>query len=316
VLISRLLAAALLASLTAGLAGCSSPTQPTPPAGPSLTCPLPLSATSPDGNAVAVTYQQPPAIGGTLPVVVTCTPAPGSAFPVGSTTVACEAVDAGSRRASCSFAITVQPPPRLARTRFLAFGDSLTEGKPAMLRLLKVFPGAYTLELEAMLQERYTAQADVSVNNQAVGGEPATTGVIRLPGVLAQHRPEVVLLMDGANDINHSNGDVYVPLAADAIREMVRLSQESGAVVFLATLPPQRAGEQRARGAPFVPVLNEYIRLVARQSGATLVDVYEAFNGQASIELVDWDGLHLTKAGYRLVAETFYEKIRETLEER
>jgi Ca2+-binding RTX toxin-like protein len=41
------------------------------------------------------------------PVGVTCTPASGSTFPIGTTTVNCEATDAARNRATASFTITV-----------------------------------------------------------------------------------------------------------------------------------------------------------------------------------------------------------------
>jgi Ca2+-binding RTX toxin-like protein len=41
------------------------------------------------------------------PVGVTCTPASGSTFPIGTTTVNCEATDAAGNRATASFTITV-----------------------------------------------------------------------------------------------------------------------------------------------------------------------------------------------------------------
>ncbi len=311
---------ALAAGLVVLTAACSSPTQPSSGA-PTVACSGSISATSPDGKAVAVTYQLPAASGGEAPVTVTCTPSSGSNFAVGSTPVVCLATDARSRQGTCAFSVTVAAPPRLLRDQFLAYGDSLTEGKPGP-EPLQEFPGAYPRELETMLRARYTAQVPTVVN-QAVGGataaklltgDPTRPDLPGMAGLLGTYRPQVVLLMAGANDILRSDGQAYVQPAGEAVRQMVELAQRSGAVVFLATLPPGRAGALRGKGAPFVPLLNEYLRIVASQTGATLVDVYAAFGGAASTDLVDWDGLHLTKAGYKLVAATFYERILATLE--
>ena len=54
--------------------------------------PVTVEATSPDGAAVAYTATAVDLVDGTVPV--TCTPAPGSVFPLGASEVECEAVDA------------------------------------------------------------------------------------------------------------------------------------------------------------------------------------------------------------------------------
>lgn len=80
---------------------------------PVLTLPAPMEidATSPDGAAVAFSATAMDAVDGA--VAVSCTPASGSLFPVGTTAVTCSAVDAHGNAATGSFPITVRPfgPP-------------------------------------------------------------------------------------------------------------------------------------------------------------------------------------------------------------
>ena len=125
-----------------------------------------------------------------------------------------------------------------------------------------------------------------------------------------------VLLMDGANDLNTALAEERIEPAAEAVREMVALVRASGAAAFLATLPPQRPGGRNAKGSLVIPDYNTRLRSVAAQTGAVLVDVWAAFGGNPSTDLVGADGLHLTAAGYQKVAETFYEAIRANLESR
>lgn len=87
------------------------PPQPTPI---TLTVSGSISATSTDGQPVAVLYPAPLATGGVPPLSVGCTPASGSLFPVGSTLVLCHASDAIGQTKSAAFAVTVAftaPPP-------------------------------------------------------------------------------------------------------------------------------------------------------------------------------------------------------------
>jgi len=309
----RLTAGSALVALVVSCSSPTKPTPPTPPAAPAVTCPQPLSLTSKDGKAMEVTFQPPSTTGGSPPVNVSCTPASGASFPIGSTTVTCTATDALTRQATCNFGVTVASPPMLTagRTLFMAFGDSMTEGK---VHTATDFPTSYSRWLQGLLQTRYTAQAPVVVN-VAVGGELATTGVTRLPGQLAAVRPQIVLLMEGANDLNGSDGATGTIAAADAVRKMVTLSQAAGAVVFLANLPPQRPGGRNAAGAPFVAGYNDRLRSIAIATGAHFVDVWTAFGGPAaSPDLVGPDGLHLTEAGYHKVGDSFFEAIKAQLE--
>ena len=134
---------------------------------------------------MTVSYTTPQATGGQPPVTVTCAPASGTAFSVGSTTVTCEAEDRANRQASCSFFVSVVRP-RLVATRFLAFGDSLTLGviRTSPTLLLESRPDSYPFKLGQLLTARYQTQTPESLND-GVGGEAASpTGRLRLPGSL------------------------------------------------------------------------------------------------------------------------------------
>ncbi len=308
----------LAVALAVAAAACSSPPGPTPtPDAPSLSCPVGVSATSLDGQPVVVSFSTPGVTGGAPPVTVSCVPASASTFVVGITTVTCTARDSIGRQASCPFSVQVTTPPRLSVTKFLAFGDSLTEGKvsaSAPLYTLVDFPESYPRVLQGLLRDRYVAQPTLTVTNEGLGGEDAVEGVDWLPGVATVLSPGAVLLMEGANDLNSIHAADRVEPASEAMREMVALVRATGAVAFLATLPPQRAGGSRALGAAYVSDYNARLRTIATQTGAVLVDVWAAFGGVASTDLVGTDGLHLTAAGYQRVGQTFYEAIRERLE--
>ena len=79
---------------------------PPPPGQLTLTCPANISATSPDGSAVSVTYTVSTS-GGQAPVTVTGSPASGSNFPVGTTPVQVTARSNDGQTANCGFSVTV-----------------------------------------------------------------------------------------------------------------------------------------------------------------------------------------------------------------
>jgi lysophospholipase L1-like esterase len=324
--IGRAAIATAVASIMSGCGG--GPTNPTPPPlpapnpAPLLTCPSDVRVDSRDGQPVAVSFDTATAAGGNPPIEVRCEPGSGATFPVGDTEVTCAASDSRFQTAMCRFRVSVVPPPRVALTRFLAFGDSLTEGKIALTPTLlsEVFEDAYSLRLQRLLAARYTTQQIVVVND-AVGGERVVGitehspgGDVRLSQSLNAHRPEVLLLMEGSNDLGAGRDGSR--RAIDGLQQMVRQAKGRGVRVFLATVPPIRSGGARRRDATaaLVPEFNDSIRALAARESVTLVDVYGAMKDR--IDLIGQDDLHLTPQGYAIVAEIFFEVIKASLEVR
>jgi lysophospholipase L1-like esterase len=310
-----------LATTTLLLVACSSdPTSPTPPPPPTpnpptLTCPADITQQSPNDGPVVVTYQTPAAVDGSLPVTVACVPPSGSSFAPGTTAVKCTATDAVGRTAACGFNVKITLVPKLSKTRFCAFGDSMTSGVISLrspFYSLTPSPTSYPGRLQVLLSARYTTQA-IAVDDQGLPGELAADGLVRLPGVIRDTRPEVVLLLEGANDLNDF-GSAGLEDTVWAMDQMVVAVNAAGAVPFLATLPPQRPGGYRAIHPELVAPYNARLAQVASSAHANLVDIYAAFGGVASTTLIGSDGLHPTEAGYQKMAEAFAAVIQSKLE--
>jgi lysophospholipase L1-like esterase len=334
---------ALIATLLAAAACGDSPTAPSPPL--SISCPASQTVASPDGNPVAVSFQAPVVSGGRAPVTTTCSVESGARLPVGQATISCTARDARPSTTSCSFQVTVTPPPQLTRTTFTAFGDSITWGvlRPSCPFSIQGFPletlaidramlaaetslgfhdaglsTSYPALLEQALRARYTTQTP-KIENRGVGGEcvdgcGSNDGVDRLPGVLSTDNPQVLLLQEGVNNIN-SNNAASIPVVVEGLRTMIRIAQARGVMVFLGTLLPQRVGACRGYAPGLIAPANDAIRTMAQSEGAFLVDLYQAFGGVAG-DLLGVDGLHPNEAGYKKIADTFEEEIRRRLEAR
>jgi uncharacterized repeat protein (TIGR01451 family) len=74
---------------------------------PVITCPGNVAAESGPSGSARVDYPEPEATDTCSSVTIECTPASGSVFPNGATTVTCTASDASNNSASCSFTVTV-----------------------------------------------------------------------------------------------------------------------------------------------------------------------------------------------------------------
>ena len=294
------------------MGACSSSPAPTPITdSPKITCPPARTVEAP--APAIVTYVSPTVAGGLAPITIVCSPASGSTFSLGATSVTCTALDAQRRSDSCGLTITVTPPvPRIRATRFVAFGDSITEGKfgPADYTGDDRFPDAYARVLYQLLRDRYTAQ-DIYMFDRGFGGEEVVpAGTLRLPGRLTADSPDVLLLLEGVNDLINGR-----PIAAliEGLRTMIREAKGRGIVVFIGTLLPQRPGGLRAGHPELIVPANLAIRQLAFAEGATLVDLYQAFGGTPD-PLIDADGLHPNAMGYQKMGETFFTAIRSTLE--
>lgn len=116
--------------------------------------------------------------------------------------------------------------PRLAALAasdtVLAFGDSLTFGTGAAP------PESYPARLAALISRK--------VVNAGVPGEISAEGLKRLPEMLEEHRPRLLLLCHGGNDFLRKLGDA----GAEAnIRSMINLARaQSVEVAMLATPKP------------------------------------------------------------------------------
>ena len=267
-----------------------------------IACPTVPRAQSLDGGPVTVDFGAPVVSGGQQPVTVGCSLDSGGVFDIGSTPGTCWASDALQQTASCDFRVTVLGPPKLAVTRFLAFGDSITAGvvsSPGGGSRLDVH-NAYPARLQRGLASRYMTQ-NMSVINAGRQGEHASEAVGRFRSELARHRPEVVMLMEGTNDLYGERRD-GAERAAAALEEMVSAARAARVDVVLMTVPPQRNREA------LVVDFNQRIRSIAGRRDALFADVHRVLldgpcSGLSTIPCIGSDGLHPTAQGYELMAQ-------------
>lgn len=165
----------------------------------------------------------------------------------------------------------------------VAFGDSLTHGTGAS-------PDTAYPAVLAGLTGR-------TVINAGVPGETTADGLKRLPGVLAEHKPRLVLLCLGGNDLLRR-----IPEAETEthLRLLARTVRESGAELVLIGVP-----EPKLFGGA-APV---YARL-ASELQVPLEN--EVFVDVLKDNRLKSDPIHANAAGYRVVAERLAEFLRES----
>ena len=317
--------------------GCGSPNNPTPPTqAPAATCPADITVSNVVGGSQAVSYALPTIAGGTQPVGINCSPGSGTTFSVGATKVSCTATDASSRTAQCTFTVTLNAALRLAVTKFLAFGDSFTEGEDG--QRLHLVPHSHFIDptetypylLEGMLNNAYSADP-IHVQNEGRSGEPIDQSRQRLTNTLRNQRPQALLLLDGYNDLFGNCAaarpqDAASSKCASAINEVVSsyrkmiqdAKSQSVAYVFASTLTPSGnyipgpTVTDRRIALSAITSVNAKLVPMIRSEGATVVDSYAAFLGHEA-EYIGDDGLHPRRAGYQALADTFFGSIKDTI---
>lgn len=156
----------------------------------------------------------------------------------------------------------------------VAFGDSLTFGTGASRET------AYPAVL-ATLTGR-------TVVNAGVPGDTTASALQRLPAVLDQHRPRLVLLCLGGNDMLRKQPEADIQ---NNLRRLVSTIRASGAEVMLIAVPaPTLFG-----GPP------AFYARVADDLKLPLED--DAFDAVLRDNRLKADPIHANAAGYRVVAE-------------
>ena len=217
------------------------------------------------------------------------------------------------------------PAPRIRTV--VSFGDSTTAPRANV--------SVYTEQLE----QRFLG-APVRFLNRGVGGNTTAMARQRFERDVLSAKPDIVIVQFGMND---SMVDVWEkppakgPRVAVAdyesnLRYFVKAIQARGGKVVLMTpnqrrwspsllklysRPPYDPNSERGLLAGMDPY-NEAVRRVARELGASLVDVYalddawEKASGQSCSQLM-LDGMHPNTSGQRLLTDALEPRLRELL---
>jgi len=165
----------------------------------------------------------------------------------------------------------------------LAFGDSLTHGTGAK-------PGeSYPAILENLSGKR--------IVNAGIPGELSAKGLQRLPEVLNEHEPELLLLCHGGNDLLRRH---ELAKTATNIKKMVLMARERGVSVVLIGIP--RPGFM-LKTADFYTQIAEEVEVPFE--GGILEEIL-------SDRELKSDTTHPNSEGYRLMAEAVHKLLKET----
>jgi acyl-CoA thioesterase-1 len=160
----------------------------------------------------------------------------------------------------------------------------------------------------ALLQQRLAQQKIAAdVINASISGDTTSGGRARLPALLAQHKPDLVVFELGANDALRG-----LPLAGteDNLAQMTQAAQKTGARVLLVGMqvPPNYGSDYADKFTGLFPK-------IAKQYGTGLVPfllqgVADAPNAR---DLFQADGLHPLAQAHPRILENVWPEFRKAL---
>ncbi len=178
-----------------------------------------------------------------------------------------------------------------AKTRIVAFGDSITEGFGQT---------PYSVYLQQSLN---TSECNSVVINEGLRGEISFDGASRIDSVLSKHNPQYIIIMEGAND---ARSGVSPQITAAALATMMDKAVSAGATPIVGAVTPNT---ELGQEDPRIPEeFNPAIQQEARSRGVTFVDTYTPLTG-TNWGVYNIDGLHLSDQGQSIIANEFFKAI-------
>lgn len=181
--------------------------------------------------------------------------------------------------------------------RIVCIGDSIT-GVYYHSGGLRAYP-----EMLQIALQKIHPQAQVTVRNAGISGDTTTGGLKRLEHDVLAHKPHLVTIMFGMNDL------VRTPIAdfQNNLREIIRRCRAIDAEVILCTQnsiveSPQRPGAKLTE-------FTQAIRDIAKAESLHVADCFAAFEAIHAKDALEWnlllsDPIHPNMAGHKLFAET------------
>lgn len=193
---------------------------------------------------------------------------------------------------ACALTACSRKPPTAAAvaagSSVLALGDSITFGTGA--------------DSAAAYPARLAALTGWNVVNAGVPGNTAAQAAERLPALLVEHQPALVIISAGGNDFLRR-----VPAAETelALRSAITCARDAGAQVLLVAVPQPSIGAALGAGLsdhPLYAKLADELKLPLHANGWAKVLGNEKLRS---------DQIHANAAGYRAFAEGLAATLRE-----
>ena len=163
----------------------------------------------------------------------------------------------------------------------------------------------------ALLEQRLDAEKrPVRIVNASISGDTTSGGRSRLPALLLQHQPAVVVIELGGNDALRG---LPLDMTRDNLAAMARQSREAGAKALLLgmQMPPNY-------GARYGEQFTQLYRDVAKAEKAALVPFFlkGVADGLQALRLFQPDRIHPNEQAQALMLDNVWPELRKLLPRR
>ncbi len=167
--------------------------------------------------------------------------------------------------------------PLSSSSVILAYGDSLTYG--------------YNVKRSESYPAKLEVLTGISVINSGVSGEVSAQGLKRLPKVLDEYHPQLLILCHGGNDLLRK---MDLEEMESNIRSMIQLSLDRDIPVILLGVP---------KPGIFLSSFDAYKKIANSMNIIFIEDLISDVLGDKSLKS---DSIHPNKKGYNVMAEEIY----------
>ena len=137
----------------------------------------------------------------------------------------------------------------------------------------------------------------LEVINAGVSGEVSNQGLKRLPKILDEHKPQLIILCHGGNDLLHK---LDIGKMESNLRNMIQLSLDRDIPVILLGVP---------KPGLFLSSFDIYKEIAISMDVIFIEDLIPDILSDKSLKS---DTVHPNKEGYSLIAEEIYSLLLDT----
>jgi lysophospholipase L1-like esterase len=194
---------------------------------------------------------------------------------------------------------TTVKPPAAGEERVVFMGDSITDGWGR--KYGKFFPGKPYI-------------------NRGISGQTTPQMLIRFRSDVLAHKPRVVVILAGTNDIAGNTGPMPLEDIEGNLASMAELAKANGIGVVMASVMPVSdyiRPQTPRRPNEKIRELNDWIKKYTAANGHVYLDYYSAMLDDKGVfrQELTYDGLHPNDAGYDVMLPLAEKAIAQALHE-
>ena len=153
--------------------------------------------------------------------------------------------------------------------------------------------------------------------NRGIGGQTTPQMLLRFRQDVIAHKPEIVVILAGTNDIAGNTPLKDLETVAGYIFSMAELAHANGIKVIVSSVIPAADYPWRSGKNPDVeiPKLNQMIKDYCMENNFKYLDYFSSMTDGKNglIESYGYDGVHPNKKGYEIMTVMVEEAIQDLL---